>query len=101
MAVRFSGGENYLGGDLANLGASLIATVGSVFPRQALQPGGESWLFAAEAAALTDSPEEARRRFAAIPGAESVSLPERLLSAFPPDRVAFQRAAYREAAARA
>lgn len=99
VAVRFSGGENYLGGELVNLGASLVNTVGAVFPKQALQPGGESWLFASIEADLADSPEEARARFAGIPGAEVVSLPDRLLSAFPADRVEFQRLAYREAMA--
>ncbi|MBU1910527.1 MAG: 4Fe-4S binding protein, partial [Verrucomicrobia bacterium] len=101
VAVRFSGGENYLGGELVNLGASLFVTLESVFPNYALQPGGESWLFASVEAPLTDSPDEARARFAAIPGAADVCLPDRLLSAFPPDRVEFQLSAYRQAAAHA
>lgn len=100
-AIRFSGGENYLGGELVNLGASVLATVESVFPTNALQPGGESWLFASVGAELVDSPAAARDRLASIPGVGKVCLPERLLSAFPADRIEFQRAAYRQAAERA
>ena len=100
-AIGFSGGENYLGGELVNLGASVLATVESVFPTNVLQPGGESWLFASVGGELVDSPEAARERFASIPGAGKVCLPERLLSTFPRDRIEFQRTAYRQAVERA
>jgi len=99
-AIRFSGGENYLGGELVNLGASVLTTAESVFPTNGLQPGGDSWLFVSVGGELVDSPAAARERFASIPGAGKVCLPERLLSAFPADRIEFQRTAYRQAAER-
>ena len=96
LAVRFSGGANYIGPEAGYAGASVLATVGAVFPYHALRPGDESWLFASAQPGLTESGEEAAARFRNIEGAEAVCPPERLRLQFPADRIAEQIRAYRE-----
>lgn len=95
VSVRLSGGENYLGGELAFLGASALKTLESVFPNVVLKPGEDSWLLASAGSGLTTFPAELRDRFAGIKGAAALYPPEALLSLYPPDRVAFQMKKYR------
>ena len=98
VAVRVSGGANFLGSELVDLGASGLVTLHSVFPEVALKPGDESWFIASETP-LTQSPDVLRARFAAIPGAAARYPPEALAGLYLPDRVAFQMGHYRDAAA--
>ncbi|MBN2307467.1 MAG: 4Fe-4S binding protein [Candidatus Hydrogenedentes bacterium] len=97
VSLRISGAANYVGGELACLGASALATLGSAFEQIVLKPGDESWLIASNGAELAQSPEAIRARFAAIPGAAGLYPPEALPALFPPDRVAFQLDSYQEA----
>jgi spermidine synthase len=94
-ALRISGGANYLGGELAYLGASALATFQSVFAHVAIKPGDESWLLGSDRDRVTESPAVLRDRFAAIEGASRVYPPDGLLSLYLPDRIAFQREKYR------
>ena len=93
-ALRLSGAANYLGGELAYLGASAVATFGAVFEETALKPGDESWLLGAKGGGLTESPAALRDQFEAIPGAAAVYPPEGIVSLYLPDRIAFQREKY-------
>ena len=95
VALRVSGGENYLGEELGYLGSSALSTLQSVFNEVAIKPGEESWFIASDAGGLTEAPAVLRDRFAAIPGATSIYPPEGLLSLYLPDRIAFQREQYR------
>ncbi len=94
VSVRVTGGENYVGGELAYLGSSMLATLEAVFPNVALKAGDESWFLGSDAE-VSASPAELRDRFAAVPGAAALYPPEGLLSLYLPDRIAFQMEAYR------
>lgn len=95
-ALRLTGASNFLGGELANLGASAMAIFEDLFKTIALKPGDESWLMGSQDVSLTESPEILRDRFAAIHGAATVYPAENLISLYPPDRIAFQQSRYRE-----
>ncbi|MCX7010170.1 MAG: FMN-binding protein, partial [Kiritimatiellaeota bacterium] len=97
VGVRLAGGENYLGGELVSLGASVVATVNAVFPRLALKPGDESWLYASTAGVLTEDALELGWRWHAIPGTKDLYPVEGLYAAMPADRIQFQWRAYRRA----
>jgi predicted membrane-bound spermidine synthase len=97
VAVRLTGGENFLGHELVALGASMLATVNSVFPRLALKPGDESWLFASTAGVLTEDALELGWRWHAIPGTKDLYPVEGIYAAMPADRIQFQWRAYRRA----
>jgi len=97
VGVRLAGGENYLGAELIQIGASMVRTLGSVFPRLALKPGDETWLFAARDAPLSEDAAELGRRWLTIPGAAAVFPVAGFDAAWPPDRVRFQWQAYRSA----
>lgn len=97
VGVRLAGGENYLGNELVALGASVCATVQSVFPRLALKPGDESWLYASTAGLLTEDALELGWRWHAIPGTKDLYPVEGIYAAMPADRIQFQWRAYRRA----
>ncbi len=97
VAVRLASGENFVGGELAALGASVFATVNSVFPRLALKPGDESWLYASAAGILTEDALELGWRWRSIAGTRELFPVEGLYAAMPADRIQFQWRAYRRA----
>lgn len=97
VGLRLAGGENYLGSELVALGASAFATVNAVFPRLALKPGDESWLFASTAGVLTEDALELGWRWHAIPGTKELYPVEGIYAAMPADRIQFQWRAYRRA----
>ncbi|MHC4549892.1 MAG: 4Fe-4S binding protein [Planctomycetota bacterium] len=98
VALRTSGGANYLGSELVYLGSSAYRTLAETFAHVALKPGEESWFLASDGAALTVAPAELRDRFAGIEGAAALFPPEGLLSLYPPDRIDFQMTKYRATA---
>ncbi len=97
VGVRLAGGDNYLGSELIALGASAFATVNVVFPRLALKPGDESWLYASSAGVLTEDALELGWRWHAIPGTKELYPVEGIYAAMPADRIQFQWRAYRRA----
>lgn len=97
VSLRTAGGENFLGSERVFLGASLLATMESVFPHVVFKPGDETWFMASAADGLSQSAQELADRFARIDGAGAVYPPEGLLSIFSENRVAFQLGKYREA----
>lgn len=88
LAVRIAGGENIMGTELVNLGASTKRTLEQVFSRLVLAPGDDSWFIASDSPAITGKPGSLRDRFASIKGADRILSPEVLLSVYLPDRAA-------------
>lgn len=98
LSVRLAGGENYIGGELALLGASVLNALKASFASGTLKPGEETWVFATNGGALTYARGALAYRFSAIPGAEQLYPVEKLRALFPADRIAAQMTAYEEAA---
>jgi spermidine synthase len=88
LQVRVTGGENIMGTELINLGASMKLTLQKVFSRIILTPGDDTWFIASDSENLTGSPGVVRDRFAAIKNANRVFVPDGLLSVYLPDRAA-------------
>jgi len=86
LAVRASGGENIMGTELINLGASIRLTLTKVFAHLLLTPGEETWFIASDGENLTGNPATLRDRFAGIEGAGAVFSADALLSIYLPDR---------------
>ena len=101
ISIRVSGGANYLGGELAYLGASMLHTVESVFKHVVIKPGDDTWFLASDGEGLSQAPAVLRDRFASVPGATKVYPPEGVLALYPPDRAEFQLGAYRKTIAEA
>ncbi len=88
LAVRVAGGENIMGTELVNLGASTKLTLEQVFSKLVLTPGEDTWFIASDSDDLTGEPGILRDRFAEIEGAGGVFSPQALLSIYLPDRAA-------------
>jgi hypothetical protein len=97
LGVRVAGGENFMGGELANVGAGTYRTLSAVFPNRTIKPGDETWLMASDDRLFIEQPAELRDRFRAIEGAAAIYPPDGLLSLYLPDRAAFQRQRYEAA----
>jgi len=97
FAVRTAGGENIMGTELVNLGASTKQTLEKVFSHLVLAPGEDTWFIASDSESVTGEPGILRDRFASINGAESLFTPEGLLSIYLPDRAAAAMKSYSSA----
>ncbi len=97
LAVRIAGGENIMGTELANLGASTKLTLDSVFSNLVLVPGEDTWLIASDSQELTGEPGTLRDRFASIEDAGDIFDPDALLSMYLPDRAASALKSYADA----
>jgi spermidine synthase len=86
LAVRVAGGENIMGTELINLGASTKRTLQKVFSRLVLTPGEDTWFVVSDSENLTGEPGMLRDRFAKIDKARLVFSPQALLSVYLPDR---------------
>ena len=95
VSARVSGGANYLGGELAYLGSSLLHTIESAFKHVVIKPGDETWFLASDGDGLAQAPAVLRDRFATVQGASGIYPPEGILGLYPPDRADFQLKAYR------
>ncbi len=84
--VRVAGGENIMGTELINLGASTKLTLEQVFSRLVITPGEDTWFIASDSENLTGDPGTLRDRLATIEGAGSVFDPRALLSVYLPKR---------------
>jgi len=86
LEVRIAGGENIMGTELINLGASTKLTLEKVFSQLVLTPGEDTWFIASDSKELTGDPGTLRDRFAAIEGGADVFPPHALLSVYLPER---------------
>lgn len=99
VGVRVSGGANYVGAELTDPSAMMLATLGTSFKNTVIKPGDETWLIASNSDGLEQSAEILFKRYGGIEGAEDLFPPEGVLALYAPDRVAFQRSAYEKAMA--
>lgn len=88
LALRIAGGENIMGTELINLGASTKLTLEKVFSRLVLTPGEDTWFIASDSEKLTGDPGTLQDRFAGIVGGADVFAPQGLLSVYLPARAA-------------
>ena len=88
LQVRIAGGENIMGTELTNLGASTKLTLEEMFSHLVLTPGEDTWFIVSDSNNLTGNPGTSRDRFASIQGGSGVYPPEALLSVYLPDRAA-------------
>jgi predicted membrane-bound spermidine synthase/Na+-translocating ferredoxin:NAD+ oxidoreductase RnfG subunit len=86
LSVRITGGENIMGTELINLGASTKLTLEKVFSKLVLAPGDDTWLIVSDSAELTGQPGVLQDRFAAIKNSSEIFAPQGLLSVYLPDR---------------
>jgi predicted membrane-bound spermidine synthase/Na+-translocating ferredoxin:NAD+ oxidoreductase RnfG subunit len=94
LAIRTAGGENIMGTELVNLGASTKLTLEKVFSQTVLAPGEETWFIASDSESITGEPGTLRDRFASINGAGHIFNSEALLSVYLPDRAAAAMKSY-------
>ncbi len=97
LAVRIAGGENIMGTELINLGASTKITLEKVFAHLVLVPGEDTWFIASESGDITGEPGTLRDRFARIDSASRVFSAQALLSVYLPDRADAAMKNYAEA----
>ncbi len=97
LALCVPGGENIMGTELVNIGASTKLTLSNVFTNLALAPGDTTWFIASDAGNITGDPGTLRDRFASVPNAADVYPPAGLLSIYLPDRAAKAIEAYNSA----
>ncbi len=88
LAVRITGGENIMGTELINLGASTKLTLEKVFLQLVLTPGEDTWFIVSDSGKLSGDPGILRQRFASINGSVDIFPPDALLSVYLPDRAA-------------
>ncbi len=88
LALRIAGGENIMGTELVNLGASTKRTLEQVFSKLVLAPGEDTWFIASDSQSITGEPGSLRDRFASINAAGRLFAPDALLSIYLPDRAA-------------
>ena len=94
IAVRVTGGENIMGTELIDLGASTRRSLEKVFSHLVLTPGDDTWFIASDSENLTGNPGILQDRFAKIKNAEVVLAPSALLSVYLPDRAAAAMESY-------
>ncbi|MBU0677943.1 MAG: 4Fe-4S binding protein [Verrucomicrobia bacterium] len=97
VGVRVQGGENFMGDELINLGASVYHTLAQTYSQVVIKPGAETWLLASNGGDLIEVPGILRERFLSINGADSIYPSEGLLSLYPVDRIEYQRTQYERA----
>jgi len=93
--VKIPGGSNYLGDELASMGASVYATLDSVFNHIIIKPGENTWLVASDAKSLTGDPALLATRYQAVPGASSILSEQWLWTIYDSERSNFQKKVYR------
>lgn len=98
LGVRVSAGENFMSEDRVNAGASVFATLRSVFPYLVIKPGEESWLMVSDSPGLTTAPAALRDRLAAIPSTDKLYPADGLMALYLPQRVEYEMQCYEAAA---
>jgi len=94
VGVSIPGGENVMGTELIELGASSLHTLKQVFSHIAIKPGEQTWFLAGHTDELSEQPGTLKDRFARIDGAEKIYPPAGILSLYLPRRIAFARQMY-------
>ncbi len=97
LALCVPAGENIMGSELVNIGASAKLTLSKVFSSFAVAPDDTAWFIASDSNDVTGDPGMLRERFASIPKADEIYPPAGLLSIYLPDRAAKAIDAYNSA----
>lgn len=90
IGVRISAGENFMSEDRVNVGASVLATLRSVFQHLVLKPGEETWIMASGSPGLASAPAMLRDRYSGIQGAAGIYPPDGLMALYQPQRVEYE-----------
>ena len=91
MAISFSGGENFLSNEQKHFGASLLATLSTVFKQLILRPGEHSWFFATETHDIvTGNAEVMEQRLKQISGLKKYFPPDGIYTVFESFRAQMQ-----------
>lgn len=99
VATRINSGENVLGTELANYGASVFHTLGQVFRDVVATPGEESWLLAADRPGrVTVDAAELAERYRSLAPSTGRFPAEGFISLLEPERVRFVEEVYRRRA---
>lgn len=94
--IRMSGGENFLGGEMATLGASIFFTFHQVFKVTALKPGEETWLLGSLTHPLSEHVPTLEQRLTTIAQQLPEIRPYIVRDLYPADRIIFQKNRYEE-----
>jgi len=94
--IRMSGGENFLGGEIATLGSSIYFTFQQVFKLNALKPGDETWLFGSVSYPLSEHIPTLEQRLSVLQQQISDIKPSIVKDLYPADRIIFQKNRYEE-----
>ncbi len=96
VGIRMSGGENFLGGEIATLGASIFFTFHQVFKVTVLKPGEETWLLGSLTHPLSEHVPTLEQRLTTIAQQLPEIRPNLVRDLYPPDRIIFQKNRYEE-----
>jgi spermidine synthase len=94
MSLRFFGGENYLGQEIVQMGATIKATLEAVFSTVSLKPGEDSWFFAADKLQLPRDTKDLQNNLSSYQFHKEYPL-SRIEQLFLRDRLIFQNNLYR------
>ena len=86
VAVRVSGGENIMGSEITNLGASIKLSLGQVFSNMVLTAGSQTFFIASDSQSITDKAGILRERLQSIDGSNAILSADALFSIYLPDR---------------
>lgn len=96
LSVQTQGGENYLGGELVRVGASVFETLKDTFKDVVIKPGDQSWLLASDGEQLSGSLAVLYKRYEEFQQAENIYPVEGLDLLYQEDRAVFQKEKYDE-----
>jgi len=91
IGISLTGGENFLGSELAYYGASIYNTISYIFPITAIKPGEESFIFASNRYPISEHIPTLENRLSSITTYISEINPTIVRNLYPPDRIKFQK----------
>lgn len=95
LSVSFTGGDNYIGPELAYFGASLFETLKKVFPEIVLKPGDYSIFYCGlQKGELSEDPEILAKRLETLGVKERAFLRGNIAAMYQKDRIDFQKKVY-------
>lgn len=95
FSVSFTGGDNYIGPELAYFGASLFETLKKVFPEIVLKPGDSSTFYCAlQKSQISENSEILAKRLESLGVKERAFLSGNIAAMYQKDRIEFQKKVY-------
>lgn len=96
IGFGITGGENFLGTELAVYGASIIYTLSTIFPITAVKPGEESFIFASIKFPISEHVPTLESRLSKFCPYIPELDPKIVRNLYPPDRIKFQKGIYEQ-----